>query len=97
VASGLGWSWGPLENAPFLPRIVSGRVVLARARWNLVRSEIKQFVDSGGAVQFAAAQQLRGQRRIPRYVALADGDNELVIDLDNVLSVDALVHLVKGL
>jgi thiopeptide-type bacteriocin biosynthesis protein len=92
VTPSLSWSWGPLEQAPFLPRIVSGRLVLSRARWILSRAEIKQFVDG----QFAAVQDVRSARRLPRYVVLADGDNELVVDLDNRLSVEAFVHLVKG-
>jgi lantibiotic biosynthesis protein len=96
VTPGLAWSWGPLESAPALPRVVSGRVVLARARWNLSRSEIKSLADSDATHQFAAVQQWRERRRLPRYVALADSDNELVVDLDNVLSIDAFVHLVKG-
>jgi thiopeptide-type bacteriocin biosynthesis protein len=89
VTPSISWSWGPLEAAPFLPRVVSGRLVLSRARWILSRSEIKQFVDGqSGAV--------RSARRLPRYVVLADGDNELVVDLDNLLSVETLAHLVKG-
>jgi thiopeptide-type bacteriocin biosynthesis protein len=87
----LGWSWGPLSEAPFLPRVVSGRLVLSRARWMLSRMEIEQFADG----QVAAVQHVRSARRLPRYVVLADGDNELVVDLDNVLSVEAFVHLVK--
>src|SRR5262245_18427271 len=84
----LGLSWGPLTQAPFLPRLVSGRLVLSRARWILSRTEIKQFADGqSGAV--------RSARRLPRSVVLAVGDNELVVDLDNLLSVEAFVHLVK--
>ena len=30
-AGGLGWSWGPLDSAPFLPRVTAGRLVLSRA------------------------------------------------------------------
>jgi thiopeptide-type bacteriocin biosynthesis protein len=33
---------------------------------------------------------------MPRYVALADADNELLADLDNVLSVDSLAHQLRG-
>ena len=33
VTAGVGWGWGPLEAASFLPRVSLGRVVLARARW----------------------------------------------------------------
>jgi hypothetical protein len=66
--------------------------VLSRARWLVSRPEIKQLADR----PFAAVQHLRSTRRLPRYVVLADGDNELVVDLDNLLSVEAFVHLVKG-
>jgi thiopeptide-type bacteriocin biosynthesis protein len=34
-------------------------------------------------------------RRLPRWIMLADEDNMLPIDLDNVLSVESFVHLVK--
>jgi thiopeptide-type bacteriocin biosynthesis protein len=76
--------------------VVSGRLVLARAGWNLTRAEITSLVNASGAQQFAAVQHWRERRRLPRYIALADSDNELVVDLDNVLSIDALVHLIKG-
>src|SRR5262249_1805921 len=29
----LAWDWGPLGEAPFLPRVVAGRLVLSRSRW----------------------------------------------------------------
>ena len=48
------------------------------------------------AAQRAAVQSWRAARRLPRHVALADGDNELAIDLDNVLTVEAFLHAVKG-
>jgi hypothetical protein len=31
VASAVGWDWGPLYGSAFLPRVVYGRLVLARA------------------------------------------------------------------
>jgi thiopeptide-type bacteriocin biosynthesis protein len=96
VATGLRWDWGPLEEAPFLPRVVSGRLVLARARWRLAEPDLQVIGRARDATQYAAVQAWRAERRLPRYVALADGDNELVIDLDNVLSVAALVHQLRG-
>jgi thiopeptide-type bacteriocin biosynthesis protein len=93
---GLGWSWGPLDTAPFLPRVVIGRLVLARACWNVAAAELKPLGEARGAAQFAAVQAWRAERGLPRYVALADFDNELVVDLDNVLSIEAFLHLVKG-
>jgi lantibiotic biosynthesis protein len=96
VTPGIMWDWGPLGQAPFLPRVVSGRVILSRARWNLGTSELAAFREPQGARQFTAVQRLRERRRMPRYVALADGDNELMADLDNVLSIETLAHEVRG-
>jgi thiopeptide-type bacteriocin biosynthesis protein len=96
AAAALTWDWGPLQDAPFLPRVVSGRLVLCRARWNVAEAELRALGQARGADQFAAVQAWRGARRLPRYVALADRDNELVIDLDNVLSVAALAHHLRG-
>jgi thiopeptide-type bacteriocin biosynthesis protein len=106
VSPGVTWDWGPLAQAPFLPRVVSGRVILSRARWNLTGDDLAAFREppgetpSGlrpsGARQFAAVQRLRERCRLPRYVALADGENELAVDLDNVLSLEMLAHEVRG-
>lgn len=92
----LAWDWGPLNDAPFLPRVVSGRLVLRRARWNLSEAELRSLGQARGADQFATVQAWRAERRLPRYLAVADHDRELVIDLDNVLSVAALAHQLRG-
>jgi thiopeptide-type bacteriocin biosynthesis protein len=96
VVRGLAWDWGPLQHAPFLPRVVSGRLVLSRARWNVTETELRVLGQTRGADQFVAVQAWRAERRLPRYVALADRDNELLIDLDNPLSVAALAHQLRG-
>ena len=96
VVSELGWDWGPLRDAPFLPRVVSGRLVLCRARWNLTGTELRVLGRGRGEDRFAAVQAWRAERRLPRLVALTDRDSELVIDLDNVLSTETLVHQLRG-
>ena len=93
VTGDLGWSWGPLENAPFLPRVTLGRLVLARARWRIGKDELKQLTQARGAARFRAATTLRQGRRLPRTVLLAEGDNALPLDLENVLSVETFVNL----
>jgi lantibiotic biosynthesis protein len=98
--AGVGWTWGPLENAPFLPRVTSGRIVLSRAAWWMTGDEIKSLVPSGksaqGAEPFAAVREWRTGRGIPRLISLADGDNELLVDFDNVLSVDTFLDVIEG-
>ena len=96
VAQDLSWNWGLLTDAPFLPRVVTGRVVLSRAQWRLTKEELKQLADPHGSALFQAVQAWRAKRRLPRWIALADGDNRLPVDLDNILSIETFVHLVRN-
>jgi thiopeptide-type bacteriocin biosynthesis protein len=96
AARELGWDWGPLRDAPFLPRVVSGRLVLARARWQVRPEDLRTLGRPRGAARFRAVQSWRAGRRLPRWIALADADNELATDLDNVLAAETFVELVKG-
>jgi thiopeptide-type bacteriocin biosynthesis protein len=96
VAGWLFWDWGPLKDAPFLPRVVSGRLVLARARWRINQDELRTLGKTQGSTRWRAVQAWRRQRRLPRLVYLAENDHQLPIDLDNVLSVHTFVELVKG-
>jgi thiopeptide-type bacteriocin biosynthesis protein len=95
TAGELSWDWGPLREAPFLPRVVSGRLVLSRVTWQAGQDELRPFGEARGAARFRAVQRWRAIRRLPRWVALVDGDNELPTDLDNVLAVETLVELIK--
>jgi thiopeptide-type bacteriocin biosynthesis protein len=95
ISAGLGWSWGALESAAFLPRVSTGRLVLARARWRMSEEEIKSLAGVDGGARFAAVARWRRARNLPRWVALAEGDNELVIDLDNALVLDAWLDLLE--
>jgi thiopeptide-type bacteriocin biosynthesis protein len=95
LAPGLGFSWGPLENASFLPRITVGRLVLSRARWLLTSKDLAPLGARDAAARYRAAQDLRKELALPRWVAIADDDNELPIDLDNALAVETLASLVK--
>ena len=90
-AGGVVWRWGAFEAAPFLPRIVIDRVVVARARW-LIDGAVLDELLSGDHERM---QDLRKRLNLPRFVALRDGDNELVIDLDNEAVVNTLLDLVR--
>jgi thiopeptide-type bacteriocin biosynthesis protein len=90
-----GWGWGPLEVLEFLPRVRTGKLVLARARWRLEKKRLEPLGKAKGAARWSAAQALRRELGLPRFVEVADGDNELPVDLDNVLSVETFVQLVK--
>jgi thiopeptide-type bacteriocin biosynthesis protein len=95
MAAGLTWDWGRLADAEYLPRVVTGRLVLARARWRVTRAELRALGQAQGAARFRIVQEWRRRRELPRRVLLAEGDNDLLIDLDNVLSIDAFAEMVK--
>ncbi|HEX9942701.1 MAG TPA: lantibiotic dehydratase [Thermoanaerobaculia bacterium] len=92
---GMMWNWGPLEGSPFLPRVTCGRLVLARASWWMIQEEIKELTKAKGAERYAAIQRWRERRGIPRLIAQVDADNELLVDLDNVLSVETFLDVVE--
>jgi thiopeptide-type bacteriocin biosynthesis protein len=92
---GMQWNWGALDLAPFLPRVVSGRLVLARARWIVTAAEIQPIAEAAGAERYRLAKRLRQARQMPRYVSLAEGDNELFIDFENALTLDSVIELVR--
>jgi thiopeptide-type bacteriocin biosynthesis protein len=96
TAAGLGWDWGPLRDAPELPRVACGRLVLSRASWRLYREELQSLGRAQRSARFRAMQELRARRRLPRWVSLIDGDNELPTDLDNLLGVETLAELIKA-
>ncbi|OJT16483.1 hypothetical protein BO221_49945 [Archangium sp. Cb G35] len=95
-ASGMKWRWGALETSPFLPRVVTGRLILQLARWRLPAASLAALGEVHGGERFQAVQRLRDELGLPRFVGVTDSDNVLPVDLDNVLSVETFVHLVKG-
>jgi lantibiotic biosynthesis protein len=88
------FSWGPLRDAPFLPRLTYGRHVLALARWLLDASEVHALRNGTPAERFCAAQHLRESRSLPRLARFVERDNTLLVDFDNALSLDAFAFAV---
>jgi thiopeptide-type bacteriocin biosynthesis protein len=95
-SSRLGWDWGPTKySVPYMPRVVAGKCVLSRRRWNIAAEDRELLRQSAGRSLSAAVQELRERRRLPRFLVAEDGDNELPIDLDNALSAETLGDLLR--
>ncbi|MBD0695381.1 lantibiotic dehydratase [Streptomyces sp. CBMA123] len=67
----VAFGWGRLARAPFLPRVVRGRVVLRPAQWRLTARDL---ADPAG---------WRARWNVPRHVYLVEDDNRLLLDLDH--------------
>jgi thiopeptide-type bacteriocin biosynthesis protein len=87
TVAALEWNWHPLDALPFLPRVCSGRTVLARARWNLDRHDLERFSERTDGFR-----EWSREAGLPRWIVLAHDDQELVTDLGNPLSLGALLH-----
>lgn len=91
------WRWGAAGHLPRLPRVTSGRVVLAPAQWLIDGDQLDAVVKEKGAKRFAALRALRDERRLPRWVSFLDhADHVLPVDLENPLSCETFLELLKG-
>ncbi len=83
------FDWGVLADAPFLPRLTRGKVVVHPAQWTIT---VGTFPEPGADPDhfYRACQQWRERWHVPRYVYLTDQDNRLLLDLDHPLWVDEL-------
>lgn len=89
-----GWSWGSLEALPFLPRVRFGRQILAKARWQFEAKDLKPVLEAEGAEAYRRFHAFRATYRLPRFVVLADGDNELLVDTDHPVWLETFLQLV---
>jgi lantibiotic biosynthesis protein len=98
ISVGAKWSWGSLaEVARFLPRLRIDGVVVSCAQWRLAHAELAELRAARKPVaRFAAISRLRAARILPRYVQFGSSDQRVVIDLDNTLSIDALVNMLPN-
>jgi|HubBroStandDraft_4_1064222.scaffolds.fasta_scaffold00107_28 hypothetical protein len=81
-----GFDWGPAAGLTYLPRIRVGRVVLSRRSWFF---SLEDGCDSSRKAA-SVLERLRARWMLPRYVLLAEGDNQLLIDLDSPVTADLL-------
>lgn len=95
VAGVLGFGWGALANAPFLPRVSHGKCVLSLARWNVSARAFESVKKAKKPERAAAFAKWREELALPRRVALADADNVLPLDLESPFSQEVLLQLVK--
>jgi thiopeptide-type bacteriocin biosynthesis protein len=89
------FTWGSARALPRLPRVESGRVVLAPASWNPPFGEAG--LDAGDRERFAEALRTWGAEwLLPRRVFAGQGDQRLLVDLEDADQVELLRGLVAG-
>jgi lantibiotic biosynthesis protein len=94
---GLSFSWNPIiPKAKFTPRLVYKKIILESAAWSLEKDDLLAVINANSESQLSELQKVRTQFQIPRYFVLADGDNELLVDAENSLSVSTWLDAIKN-
>ena len=87
---------GQLQNEfSFLPRVSYKNVILSLASWRLARKDYKDLLDSKPDKLIAIAEKWRTKHKMPNHIVLADGDNELFVDLRSEWSLKVFKATIK--
>lgn len=93
---GIGFSWGSLQTQhSYLPRVTYKNTILHLATWTLSKRDIEPLFDKSGQSLQEAITHFRAAWKLPRYLVLADSDNELMVDLHNELLVQSWLETIK--
>lgn len=84
----LSFLWGALSSIDHLPRVVYRNIILSRERWIVKKKQLPFKKNDFDSIKW---QQWKAGISLPRYVMLVFGDNKLMVDTDNRLSVETML------
>jgi thiopeptide-type bacteriocin biosynthesis protein len=94
--SGVGFDWGSMRTGyKFLPRAVYQNVILSKAQWQFEKSDFAFLLDEQKTGYQELLDNWMKKWHLPRQVVLADGDNELYIDLMEPFSLRMLISTIR--
>lgn len=89
---GLGFQWGDWGNSfDWLPRVTYRNFILARQLWRIPEKELKQLETDDDQKLLQKVTELCERRGISRWCVVPDGDNELLVDMQDILSLRAML------
>ncbi|KAA2218522.1 lantibiotic dehydratase family protein [Maribacter flavus] len=99
LRNGIYFNFGFLDdNRTFLPRVEFENLILHEAKWKIQNNNIKEIYEDIYDINALKEKVkiLKKKYRLPQYVLLKDGDNELLVNLENTTSVQMLLDTVKN-
>lgn len=94
---GFSFHWGALANEfDFLPRATYKGTILAPAQWNVRKEKITEIISCLKQYEDSKVTEWQNSLNLPNRFLLADGDNELLVNIDDVLSVKAFASVIKN-
>jgi len=95
--SGIYFSWGHLQNElKFKPRVSYSNIILSPATWLVAVKDIKHLFDIEDDEKLLfEISKWRKTIDLPSIVLMPDGDNELYVDFENILTIKAFFAIIK--
>ncbi|PSL47992.1 thiopeptide-type bacteriocin biosynthesis protein [Chitinophaga niastensis] len=90
--AGIGWQWQLPTEEVFLPQVRYGKIILSKCTWILRKKDYPALSKEQTKPYREIFDEIRHQLQLPRYVVIMEGDNELLIDLEN----EAALHLLAA-
>lgn len=96
LRTSIGFYWGAaLEKRAFLPRVVYKDFILSKAQWNISKETLQRLLQFSEDDLIPQIRSWRQENHIPQWVQLVDGDNTLLINLENKETVFMWLDTVK--
>jgi thiopeptide-type bacteriocin biosynthesis protein len=94
--TGFLFNWGPLSNMfDFLPRASYKNTILAPAQWNIGKEKITEIISCLKQYEQGKVLNWKESLDLPDRFVLTDGDNELLVNINDQLSVMAFASVIK--
>lgn len=88
------WDWGHLNTLKHLPRVIYKNLILQKAIWKVEEKEINNLPDDKKSyIEFFGL--FRNKLQLPQRVVYKEGDNELLIDFNEIRCIDLFLHYLK--
>jgi hypothetical protein len=80
----------------FIPRIEYKNIIFSKAIWNFTKEDLIPLFKTDYYENLKSnIKNLRTEWKIPRYINLIEGDNELLIDLENKRSIYVMLDVIS--
>jgi thiopeptide-type bacteriocin biosynthesis protein len=78
------WDWANLGDSRFLPRVEYKNIIISKAAWRINKLALPNLSGNADSDIVLLDDYLK-ELKVPRYVCIAEHDNELLIDTTNSL------------
>ncbi len=99
MRNALRFNYGPLESVrDFMPRVEYDDIILQTAQWKVKKEDIEALQKNSNLSSelTSAITEFRALKKLPELLLLSDGDNELLVDFNNLSSVRMFLSSVKS-